>query len=468
MSWVPAERVLATVAAQKQVIGEQQGKIANALEYHAQERKKLEGERAQAIHDLGQAVLAKLDARSIAAAAQKVGLVGLPNEKIPERLEARRAWLVQRLADIRRDPRYAHRELLRHPRTGSLITEIAEAEEYRRPAAEVLDTCNEHPRFERLLEIGFGTAEHKAAWWRFSYWADRSAANELIARFPGKASFSEVLEEYQRANQTVASYDAELERLRGEVAGGEALEREHDTLVFEHDNLDAQGLEHTRTRLVQHMMSSDVSLMSQRLAPSSALRLLFLRASGLSSKIAYLDGIQQTNIAELQKDLDAQKQKLEAVAARTKKRWAPMPADKFAKLAEDRRPKYEKRWQRFGKTYTQVHSFDRWDRGSRFDDLLWWDVMTRGRYDGSYLPEVQMFHSTHPDYHFDADRLRGRAPEHRAESHHTQSHYDTGGGFDVAAPDVSSEPDDSDAAASSIEADTDDNAADDALGSDAS
>jgi hypothetical protein len=33
--------------------------------------------------------------------------------------------------------------------------------------------------------------------------------------------------------------------------------------------------------------------------------------------------------------------------------------------------------------------------------------MTRGRYDGSYIVEVQTFHQTHPAYVFDADLLRG-------------------------------------------------------------
>src|SRR5262249_12429139 len=35
--------------------------------------------------------------------------------------------------------------------------------------------------------------------------------------------------------------------------------------------------------------------------------------------------------------------------------------------------------------------------------LLWWDLMTRGRYDGSYIPEVQTYHQTHPEYEFNPD-----------------------------------------------------------------
>jgi hypothetical protein len=131
--------------------------------------------------------------------------------------------------------------------------------------------------------------------------------------------------------------------------------------------------------------------------------MLFLRASGLTSKVNYLDGIRKGVISEMERDLAALKQRLDGVEMRTRRRWAPMPLDKYQKLAEDRQPRREKRWVRFNKVYTTVYSYDRWDRGRGYDDLLWWDLMTRGRYDGSFLPEVVYFHQQHPNYEFDPD-----------------------------------------------------------------
>jgi len=416
MSWVPAEQVLGTVANQRQILTQEQARIATFAQYHTAERQKLEAERAQAVHDLGQALLPSLDPRAIAAAAQTVGLVGLPSENIPAQLEARRAWLAARIAEIGRDPRFAQRELLRHPNTGSLTRALAEAVEYRQPASGVVSACEGQPRFERLWQLGFGTPESSASWWRYSYWEDRSAAQVLVAMFPGKTTFAEVREEYRRAKETVAVYDAEIARLRGELAAGEALSREHGALVDEHQHLDARGLAHTRDRIIQHLLTSEASLVSQRLQPWAAIRMLFLRASGIAAKISYLDGIQRSNLAEIQKDLATQQQRLEGVEARTRRRWAPMPLDKYQKLAEDRRPRYEKRWQRFGKVYGSVHSYDRWDRGRYYDDLLWWDLMTRGRYDGSYLPEVSEFHRRHPGYQYDPD-YKARAEAARAHAH---------------------------------------------------
>lgn len=472
MSWVPAERVLATVAAQKQVLAEQAERIAAADARHAAERQRVHEEYQQACHDLGQALLAKVEQPAIALAAEQTGLVGLVNENVPAKRDARRVWLAQRLQQIANDPRYANAELLRHPRTGSLTTAIAEATDYRRTAAGVVETCESHLRFGRLYEIGYGTDAHEFSWWRYSHWADRSAANEIVAMFPGKTDFSQVRADYDTAKQTVATYDAELARLHGEVKAGEALEAEYRTLYDEYQTLDQRALDHTRGRLVQHLLTSDASLVSQRLLGWPSLRLLFLRASGLQAKIGYLDGIHKKNVGDLRGELETQFVRLDTIEQRTRKRWAPMPMDKFQKLAEDRRARYDKRWQRYDKVYVSVRSFDKWDRARRFEDLLWWDLMTRGRYDGSYINDVFMFHRTHPTYSFDADDMKGSDRDffgdELANIVGDRDAQDRSDDFDTT--DAQDRSDDADAAAISIDTDRagDERGGDDLQSTDAS
>ncbi len=416
MSWVPAEQVLRTIAEQKAALVEQQSRVSSFASYHEGERAKLEAEQKQATHDLAQALLPSLDPAVIQSASDTVGLVGLPGENIPHKLEVRRAELASRIAAIERDRRFVDRELLRHPRTGSLSRALAEAEEMRQPAAAIVATCEAHPRFSRLWESGYGAPEFSAPWWRYSYWEDHSAAGDIVALFPGKTSFSEVRDEYRSARETAGTFDGEIARLHAEIAACDALARDHVSLVDEHRHLDERGLAFTQHRITQHLLTTDASLISQRLEPWPAIRLLFLRASGIAAKITYLEGIQRTNIADLSKDLSAQQQRLGDLEFRTRRRWAAMPLDKYQKLAEDRRPRFEKRWQRFGKVYESVHTYDRWDRGRYYDDLLWWDLMTRGRYDGSYVSEVFEFHQRHPDYVFDPDYRALAAADRAADA----------------------------------------------------
>src|SRR5262249_37542014 len=152
----------------------------------------------------------------------------------------------------------------------------------------------------------WGTPEEKNAWWRYSYWQDRSAAADVVAKTE-KATFADVRDEYLKGKETVATYDAEIARLRGEIGAGEALEREYATLWEEHRTLDARALEHTRGRLVQHLLGIDAATVTQRLrADSSPFLMLFLRASGLAAKATYLDGIHTNNVNDLQRELATQ------------------------------------------------------------------------------------------------------------------------------------------------------------------
>ncbi|MDB4942551.1 MAG: hypothetical protein JWP97_2085 [Labilithrix sp.] len=449
MSWVPAEQVLQTIAAQRQVIAEQEKRIRAFDDYHAAERAKLEAQLQQAQHDLGQALLPRLEPRWIQAAALATGLVGLPAENVLGKLEQRRAWLAAQMTRILHDPRYVNRELLRHPRTGSLMTALAEATEHRRVASELCVACESNPRFARLLETGFGTASAGTAWWRYSYWQDRSAAEEITTRL-GKTDFAQVREEYDRMKSTVAVHDAEIASVRAEIAAGEQLDRAYAELYDEHQHLDERALEHTRGRLVQHLLGTDAShVQAMMRAVSSPFLVLFLRASGIAAKISYLDGMKSKQLAELQQELRTQQQRLDQAETKTRKRWAPMPSDRFAKLSEDRRPRYEKRWQRFGKMYTTVHVYDRYERARYYDDLLWWDLMTRGRYDGLYLDDVQRFHHQHPGYQFEPD-WKARAAVYSYDDYSAGSSSD----FDAVA------------AASAIETDAGSDLASDVSGPD--
>jgi hypothetical protein len=266
-----------------------------------------------------------------------------------------------------------------------------------------VEECESSPRFDRLITSDWGTPEAKAPWWRFSYWQDRSAAADIVTK-SGKTSFAEVRDEYAKGKQNVATYDAEIAQVAQRIKFGESLDQEYAQLYDEHQTLDARGLEHTRHRLVEHLLGVDAATMTQRLrAAASPFLMLFLRASGLAAKASYLDGIFRNNAGEIERDLAAQKGKLDNVEQRTRRRWQAMPAEKYQSLAVDRRAKYDKRFERWGKVYNTVYVYDRWDRARYYDDLLWWDLMTRGRYDGSFLPEVEAYHRLHPGYAFDPD-----------------------------------------------------------------
>src|SRR5262249_35901624 len=156
----------------------------------------------QATRDLGAALLPELTREHVARAVSLTGYASLAQEDPVGALAREQAAVAARVQEIEQDPRFRDRELLRHPRTGSLTRAKAELEELRAPLHAALSAA-EHPRLERLLEVGYGTPSYGVGFWRMSYYEDWKAGDEILAKFPEKKFWSDVRDEVLRARDAV-------------------------------------------------------------------------------------------------------------------------------------------------------------------------------------------------------------------------------------------------------------------------
>jgi hypothetical protein len=389
-------------AASQRRIGEIDRELAEAKELvdrHGAERRKLELARRQALSAAAAAMLPALAPEGLRRAVALSGFTTLEQEDPRGGVERERAALEARVAAIEADPRHRDRELLRAPRVGTLARQIDELEEFRGPLAEVLARA-QHPRLERLLESGYGTEAYDVGWWRASYYRDWKAADEILELFPAAKSFAEARAEIQRARESLAVYDAKLRSLRAEVEAGEALERELEAARGRLASLEGDHLNEWRGRLADHLSSLDPAVLGDRLAAEPDIALLLKQAFGLERKMGYLDEIVASQLAPLRKALADERQKLQrdlAKYARPKNARLTMPREQFEKRFQQRPTKIRKSFSRASHTYHTVHHFDRWDRGRLVEDFLWWDLMTDGRVDGDFIPEVRQYREAHPD-----------------------------------------------------------------------
>ncbi len=373
---------------------------ADALrDRHTAERRKLELARGRALGAAAAAILPALDDASRARAVRLSGFTPLRQEDPRAAIERERQELLARLGEIEADPRHRDRELLRAPRVGTLTRQIDELEEFRASLSAIVDAAA-HPRLERLLQTGYGTEAYDVGWWRASYYLDWKAGDEILEKLPGK-TFAEVREELLRARDSLAVYDQKLGFLRDEIALGEALEREHAAATERLANLEQHHLQAWRERLAEHLSSLDPQALGDRLAGEPDVELLLKQALGLERKLAYLDEIVEKQAAPLRQALAEERRKIGrdlAKYSRPKNAHARVPRDKFERRFHERPAKLRKGLSRAGHSYETVHHFDRWDRGRLVEDFLWWDVMTDGRLDGDFIPEVRRFHQAHPDW----------------------------------------------------------------------
>lgn len=409
-----AQDLIGAARHQKAVLQREIGIAEHYRAIHHQRRTEAEQWYAKASHDLARALLPGLTREQLERLAALTGYQRPLADDALGALEGERASLTRRIAAIEADPRFAQRELLRHPRTGSLTRALAELEELMAPLRGVIERCA-HPRTERLLESGYGTPAYDTGFWRLSYFRDWEAGDAILERFPEKALFSEVRDDLLRAREAIGPLSSEHARVSAEIAAGAALEQEHAQRREALRTLAARWLDKVRSDAVAFLLGCPPDAIASRLKKDAEVELLYKRCAGLRAKVRYMDEIfahqvqaftwdAKKAIAKLDKDIGKY--------SRPKKWHTRFAAPAFEKRFRDRTSAYQKRWQRFEKTYTRVYTFDRYDRAVLDRNLLWWDVLTDGRVNGAYIPEVHQFYRQRPGFVY--TRRRG-ADDHEVD-----------------------------------------------------
>lgn len=369
-------------------------------------RRQNEGRRAElvkrreaALEEMTRALLPSFTAADLASAARATGFPGLVQRDFPRQAETERRTLTARIGEIEADPRYRDRRLLRDPGVGTLTRAIAELQEFREPFASVVERCR-HPRLARLLEAGYGTSRYDVPFWRMSYYADWKAGDEILERFAGKKEFAEVLAEYLEAVRTLETYDPKLASLKAEFTAGVQLEEELGAARQGLESLEPRWYGLARIALAEHLESLPQESLADVLANVPALEILVKKWAGLDHQVRYLDSIRDLQIVPQGQQVDEAIRKLQKESLkyeRAKNAGAVFPAETFEKRFDpSRTEKLKKRVSRIGETQEKVYVFERYDRGSLVGDFLWWDLVTDGRIDGDFIPEVRDFHQAHP------------------------------------------------------------------------
>ena len=367
-------------------------------EKHQTQQQDIEKERQTAETDLVKALLPDFNQQTLKYCASWAGLPSLANDALAEQ-EKDRQSAEARLHEIEHEPLYIDRNNLSDPEFGTLHGEIHDLEIHCESLSSTTKLCENHPRWGRLFEVGYGTPQYKVGWWRLSYYQDWKAAGEIETLFKGQ-SFQKILENYQESRSSLDTLTARLAQKRRELGMCRRLIHEHQELTERLTRISEIHLEKTRQRLAHHLRQIPSETLIEQFRTWPALGPLLARYSALNAKTSYLQQMYDEKLAPMEQELTMEQIKIDTKLDRLRnpKNWNRDYEMDDSLLDKDQR--IQQRLDRYDETYTTIYVYDRYDSVDLARDILWWDIFTGGRRDGSYISEVQYYHSAHPDYSY--------------------------------------------------------------------
>jgi predicted CopG family antitoxin len=360
--------------------------------------KSLEQTRDEALNELAALYLPAWTRESFAPIPALTGYRQFEVNSPFEEAEQRRQRLSSLVATIESDERYRRREQLLDPVAGELTLKVAEAEKQLKFFNDSLSPYKEEPEFLGLVERGYDTVDYSVTWSELRYYSDWKYG-DLIAEKFGKQSFREVLDDYLRLKEARDEYKNDFLAVKKEKGEVEDLIENRAQALSGLETLEADTLNACRQQLREHLAYIDRDELVTWSAASADVVGVIKRVHGIEKKIEYLDELTRRYLHTEREQLIAAMTKLNAKVekySRPKHAYSVIPYEETSRWLKGPTEKLGARRDRFQESYRRVYEFDRYDVYDYARDMLWWDLMTDGRIDGDFIPEVQAWREQHP------------------------------------------------------------------------
>lgn len=323
--------------------------------------------------------------------------------------------LQEQIASIEQNSGFQKLDALTNPKSGVLTTQIAELEPLYAQAETTLKKLRSMQGFERLRANKYGRKDYvHQGMMRFltpEYYSDNADAAAIMKQM-GVNDFLDVLSEYNTAQDRISTLAPSLQRLREEYSALQKLAREHTQASERIAGLENIYKQRVQEAIAEYCTLNDKQTIARLFASVAAdspdvqapLESAYKQFDGTEHQIEYLRALR----GKVTDDTNALVQKSTTLAEETRrytadphrfrnKRWTN---DQFAKKFKRDTTRYDRSIHRYNRTETVIYRFDDYDRISPFEEFLWWDVMSDGRLDGNFIPEVQEYYESHPDYEY--------------------------------------------------------------------
>ncbi len=356
---------------------------------------------AEAWTHLGAVLVPELAPAILDELGQRLGLPMITSQAVEAGTRSELSRLVALRVSAAASPIYQNREGIRN----ECVIRLAECDELLAPLRAVYEEIVQDPRFIRLRTNGYASPRYEGRWWGLSYYRDWKEADELVEAFgPGQrtADFAGLLRKVDEAEAAARVLQDDRDELAGRLNQVQMLEDQHDDAARALEQMPQRRLAAVRGSVRAHLEPMAEPRIAALVGDAHAVVVALQRISGLAAQRRYLSVAAQTYLIEPRAQLAAARfrnnRDIEKLA-RPKNAGKSFDPTKMHKRFEGRPAAFAKRGERYGKTRETVTTFHHYERGSLAQDFLWWDLMSDGRLDGDFIPEVQMHRRQHPAAH---------------------------------------------------------------------
>lgn len=364
---------------------------------HREQLTQLQTELKRAWSHLSALYIPDFTSASLARAAQWTGFSALAsNQPFQDQLEDGKASH-QRLKVISQDERFLRAHALLRPEVGPLALRLAEANSFLAPWLATVENYQRNHIFMRLFHAGYSTPSYLYKWWHPHYYRDWREGDELVEA-AGKKDWSELATEYTQAKRETDRWSAVKLQVEEEMKGIIDLVEEHRALSIRVNSLDDVHRDIWREKLIEHIQGLAPAVMHQ-LSQSESIREQLALISGLTAKIRYMEALRERRLDADRMAVDKALAKANQTINKTfrsknaSRSWAD---HEVAAATPSLRDRLAPKWEKHQTTVRTLLDFTAYTAVDLATDFLWWDVITDGRLDGDFIPEVQQYRRVHP------------------------------------------------------------------------
>jgi hypothetical protein len=372
--------------------------VETSQRQHQGQMKELQEARAKALDELVQLSIPALTREAFASIPQLTGYRQFETNDPFERMERRRQELSSRVVAIEQDQRYQRRQQLLDSAAGDLVLKRNELEGQLKIMDETLYRYDAEPEFPGLVQRGYDTEQYPLKWWQLQYYRDWKYGDIITEKF-GQQSFRDVVYGYNQVRAGRAEVDRDYQAIRHQIAEIESLIAERGQCLSNLETIEVDTLNGCRQQLREHLEYIDRNDLAAWSASDPNRTGLLKRIHGIEKKMEYLDELARRYLEPEREQLTTLRAKLDKKITkyrRPKNAYASIPIAEANSILKDPRPKLASRRQRYNQSYQTIYYYDRYDAFDFSRDMLWWDLMTDGRIDGDFIPEVHAWREQHP------------------------------------------------------------------------